>query len=89
MEDARAYLPNNACRLDDQRVHISLENALKYMRRRKSKYDLIIVDSTDTIGPSEGFFTIEFYGNCYNALRADGIMVNQQGSPFYSKTPKP
>ena len=36
-------------------------------------------------GPSEGLFTREFYGNCYNALKDDGIMVNQQGSPFYAE----
>ena len=46
---------------------------------------MIIVDSTDPFGPSEGLFTREFYGSCYNALRADGIMVNQQGSPFYTE----
>ena len=84
-EACRAYLPSNACRLDDRRVHITLGNALKYIRRSENKYDLIIVDSTDPFGPSEGLFTLEFYGNCYNALRADGIMVNQQGSPFYKE----
>ena len=47
--------------------------------------DLIIVDSNDPFGPSEGLFTREFYGNCYKALKADGIMVNQQGSPFYAE----
>ena len=79
----RTYLPENAARLDDARVHIHYENALRYIRRCKDAYDLIIVDSTDPFGPSEGFFTLEFYGVCYNALREDGIMVNQQGSPFY------
>ena len=79
----RTYLPENASRLDDARVHIHYENALRYIRRCKDEYDLIIVDSTDPFGPSEGFFTLEFYGICYNALREDGIMVNQQGSPFY------
>ena len=43
------------------------------------------MDSSDPFGPSEGLFTREFYGNCYNALRDDGIMVNQQGSPFYAE----
>ena len=85
VEACRAYLSSNACRLDDRRVHITLGNALKYIRRSENKYDLIIVDSTDPFGPSEGLFTLEFYGNCYNALRADGIMVNQQGSPFYKE----
>ena len=78
VEACRAYLPGNACRLDDRRVHLHYENALKYIRRCENKYDLIIVDSSDPFGPSEGLFTREFYGNCYNALKADGIMVNQQ-----------
>ena len=50
-----------------------------------NEYDLIIVDSSDPFGPSEGLFTREFYGSCFNALKEDGIMVNQQGSPFYAE----
>ena len=84
-EACRQYLPENACRLDDDRVHIYYENALKFIRRCENKYDLIIVDANDPFGPSEGLFTREFYGNCYKALKADGIMVNQQGSPFYAE----
>ncbi|MGN1019172.1 MAG: spermidine synthase, partial [Aristaeellaceae bacterium] len=70
--------------MDDRRVHIFFENALRFIRRCEGEYDLIIVDSTDPFGPSEGLFTREFYGSCYNALKDDGIMVNQQGSPFYT-----
>ena len=89
VEACRTYLPSNACRMDDRRVHIYFENALKFIRRCEDNYDLIIVDSTDPFGPSEGLFTREFYGNCYNALSNDGIMVNQQGSPFYAEMPMP
>ncbi len=85
IEACRIYLPENACRLDDARVHIYYDNALRFIRKCHSSYDLIIVDSTDPFGPSEGYFTREFYGICYNALRDDGIMVNQQGSPFYKQ----
>ena len=85
VEACREFLPGNACRMDDRRVHIHFENALRFIRNREATYDLIIVDSTDPFGPSEGLFTREFYGNCYNALREDGIMVNQQGSPFYAE----
>ncbi len=84
-EACRRYLPANAVRLDDERVHIYFENGLKFIRGYEEEYDLIIVDSNDPFGPSEGLFTREFYGNCYKALRSDGIMVNQQGSPFYSE----
>lgn len=83
VDACRRYLPENACRMDDERVHIYYDNALRFIRRCEDAYDLIIVDSTDPFGPSEGYFTREFYGICYNALREDGIMVNQQGSPFY------
>ena len=55
------------------------------MRTCEDEYDLIIVDSTDPFGPGEGLFTREFYGNCYKALKEDGIMVNQHESPFYDE----
>lgn len=85
VEACRQYLPGNACQLDDKRVQIHYENALKFIRYCEETYDLIIVDSNDPYGPSEGLFTKEFYGNCYKALCEDGIMVNQQGSPFYKQ----
>ncbi len=79
----RQYLPQTACGFDDGRVHVYYEDGLKFVRRFENAYDLILVDSTDPFGPGEGLFTKEFYGNCYKALRADGIMVNQHESPFY------
>ena len=83
VEVCRKYLPRTACRLDDPRVSIHSEDGLKFVRSVENEYDLIIVDSTDPFGPGEGLFTKEFYGNCYKALREDGIMVNQHESPFY------
>ena len=85
LEACRMYLPGNVCRLDDQRVHIHYGNALKFIRKCEKQFDIIIVDSTDPFGPLEGLFTKEFYGNCYRALKEDGILINQQGSPFYSE----
>ena len=84
VEVCRQHLPQTACRLDDERVALHFEDGLKYVRRCENQYDLIVVDSTDPFGPGEGLFTREFYGNCYKALREDGIMVNQHESPFYS-----
>lgn len=79
----REYLPQTACKLDDPRVTLHFEDGLKFVRTKEDAYDLIIVDSTDPFGPGEGLFTREFYGNCYKALRADGILVNQHESPYY------
>jgi len=79
----REYLPQTACKLDDPRVHIYYEDGLQFVRRKHNGYDLIIVDSTDPVGPGEDLFTREFYENCFKALNESGIMVNQHESPYY------
>lgn len=84
----REYLPQTACKLDDPRVKLYFEDGLKYVRSRENAYDLIIVDSTDPFGPGEGLFTREFYGNCFKALKEDGILVNQHESPYYEEYAK-
>lgn len=83
VEVCKKHLPTTACCFGDPRVSAYFEDGLKFIRSRVEEYDLIIVDSTDPFGPGEGLFTREFYGNCYKALRADGILVNQHESPFY------
>lgn len=85
VEVCKKYLPITACSLNDKRVHITYQDGLKYIRTCENEYDLIIVDSTDPFGPGEGLFTKEFYGNCYKALKEDGIIVNQHESPFYKE----
>lgn len=83
IEVCKEYLPQTACGFDDSRVNIFYQDGLKYVRKCNDLYDIIIVDSTDPFGPGEGLFTREFYGNCFKALKDDGIMVNQHESPFY------
>ena len=77
--------PDIAQGLKDERVNIYYEDGLRFLRNKKARYDLIINDSTDPLGHTEGLFTKEFYGSCYKALRDDGIMVYQHGSPFYDE----
>lgn len=82
---SKEYLPTMGSFLENEKVKIYIQDGLKYIRKCENKYDLIIVDSTDPFGPGEGLFTKEFYGNCYKALKEDGIMVNQHESPFYDE----
>lgn len=84
VEICREYLPQTASRLSDPRVHIFYQDGLRFVRGKENEYDLIIVDSTDPFGVGEGLFTKEFYGNCYKALKKDGILVNQHESTFYT-----
>lgn len=81
----KEFLPQTACGFEDERVTLHYQDGLKFIRKYENYYDLIIVDSTDPFGPGEGLFSKEFYGNCYKALKSDGIMVNQHESPFYKE----
>ena len=85
VEVCRKYLPQIACSLNDPRVQIFHEDGLRFVRSKTDCYDLIIIDSPNPFGLGEGLFTKEFYGSCYKALRDDGIMVYQHGSPFYDE----
>ena len=84
----KAYLPQTASMLNDHRVNIYYEDGMKFVRTKQDMYDLVIIDSTDPFGPGEGLFTKEFYGNCFNALKANGILVNQHESPYYNQDAK-
>ena len=81
----RKFFPDNACGLEDPRVNIYYEDGLRFLRTKHDAYDLIINDAIDPLGHTAGLFTKEFYGNCYRALKEDGIMVYQHGSPFYDE----
>lgn len=79
------FIPLTAAKLEDPRVTLYFEDGVKFVEDKKNCYDLILVDSTDPIGPGEGLFTKAFYQNCYEALTEDGILINQNESPFYER----
>lgn len=86
VEISKKFFPQTSCKYDDERVSLHFEDGIKFVEGKKNIYDLIIVDSTDPIGPGEGLFTKAFYQNCYNALTEYGILVNQNESPYYKNT---
>jgi spermidine synthase len=84
---SKKYLPhlsNGA--FDDPRARIIIQDAALFVKETEEKFDIIICDSTDPIGPGEVLFTSEFYGNCNRVLNEDGIFVNQNGVPFMQPT---
>ncbi|SHJ72865.1 polyamine aminopropyltransferase [Tepidibacter formicigenes] len=84
---AKEYFPTISCELENPRVTLLYEDGVKFVKESPdNKYDLIIIDSTDPIGPGEGLFSTEFYTNCHRILAEDGILVNQNESVFYEDT---
>lgn len=68
--------------LDDPRSDLVIADGLQYVAKTKEKFDAIIVDSSEPIGPSAVLHTPEFFADCRRALREGGILVTQNGLPF-------
>lgn len=78
----RKYLPQLASKLDDKKVDIQVRDGIEYIANCNNEFDIILIDSTDPMGPGEGLFTEEFYKNVNAALKEGGIMVCQSESPI-------
>ncbi len=79
---SKQYLPSIACCLDDPKVKIHLEDAVKYIKDKKNCFDVVLIDSTDPLGPGVGLFTEEFYTNARDSLMENGVMAAQTESPI-------
>lgn len=82
VDACKEWIPQTACAYDDPKVELIIGDGVKYMAETKEKFDVILVDSTDPIGPAAPLFGPEFYGNIYNVLNDKGIVVSQGESPF-------
>lgn len=85
IEVSKEYLPEISCALSDKRVEVLVADGIKYVQEKKGEFDVIMVDSTDPVGPAVGLFAVDFYKAIYEALKEDGIFVAQTESPFFHK----
>ncbi len=83
VEVSKKYFPDLYRPLTDKKVELIIDDGVKYIRKTDRKFDLVIVDSTDPVGPAEGLFMKDFYASIKNILTDSGIVVTQSGSPFY------
>ncbi|MEM1382558.1 MAG: polyamine aminopropyltransferase [Pseudomonadota bacterium] len=83
VEFSKTYLPKlSAGAFDDARLDLVISDGADFVRQTDQRYDVIISDSTDPIGPGEVLFTQTFYGHAKRILAEGGILVTQNGVPF-------
>ena len=83
VEACRKYLPSLTSALDDPRLEIRYEDGVRYVSDTAETFDVVLIDSTDPIGPAEPLFSREFYKHVSKLLNPDGILVTQAESAFY------
>lgn len=83
IEMSQKYLPTlSDGAFDNPKTRIIIADGLDFVKTTEEKFDVVICDSTDPIGPGESLFTPEFFAECKRVLNAGGILVNQNGVPF-------
>ena len=82
----RKYLPGiSEDAFDSPRARVVITDGAKYVAETDERYDVIIVDSTDPVGPGAVLFSTDFYKSCKRCLNPGGIVVTQNGVPFFQK----
>ena len=81
---SKKYLPNHAQgAFDDPRFRLVISDGAKFVKETNEKFDLVITDSTDPIGPGETLFSATYYRDCKNRLNPGGILLTQNGVIFF------
>ena len=80
---SRAHLPSiSRGAFDDGRLDLVFDDGAAFVANTQKRFDVIIVDSTDPIGPGEVLFSEAFYRDAKSCLNDGGVIVTQNGVPF-------
>ncbi|NEU30451.1 polyamine aminopropyltransferase [bacterium LRH843] len=83
IEYSKKYLPSIAGALDDPRVDVQVDDGFMHIAKAEQAYDVIMVDSTEPVGPAVKLFEKGFYEGISRALKDDGIFVAQTDNPWF------
>lgn len=83
IEYSKKYLPNIAKELNNPRVEVKVEDGFRHIHEHKNTYDVILVDSTEPVGPAVKLFEKGFYQGIYDCLTEDGLFVAQSDNPWF------
>ncbi len=84
VDACREYIPQTSKDLDHPKMNLIIGDGVEYVKSTNEKFDVIIVDSTDPIGPAQPLFGEDFYKDIYACLSDDGIVVSQGESSWYA-----
>lgn len=83
VEYSKKHLPHISSSFGDSRTELIIGDGFDHIIKSNNKYDVILVDSTEPVGPAAGLFTKGFYAGIAKALKEDGIFVAQTDNPWF------
>jgi spermidine synthase len=83
VEASKKFIPQTANRLSDPKVDLRIADGVDFVKNTDDKFDVIIVDSSEPIGPATPLFNINFYKDVDRCLATGGAVVAQGESPYY------
>ena len=83
VETCQEFLPTIGSAFGHPKARVLFEDGEKFLAQSQEKFDVILVDASDPVGPAEVLFQRPFHQNAFKALRDDGIFVTQSESPFF------
>ncbi len=83
IEVCRKYLPSLSCSFGDRRVEVRIADGSRFIREPGRLFDVILVDSSDPVGPSLVLHQRNFYAGIKRRLKPGGIVASQAGSPLF------
>jgi spermidine synthase len=86
VEVSKRFLPGlSDGAFDDPRLELVIGDGAEFVARSDERFDVVIVDSTDPSGPGLVLFQEPFYRDCQRRLGEGGILVTQNGVPFFQR----
>lgn len=88
IEASKKYFPAVSSGFSSPKSEVIVTDGIQYVKETKDRFDVVLIDSTDPVGPAEGLFHIDFYRACYNILNENGILTTQSETPFINSFAK-
>ncbi|MGI6435178.1 MAG: polyamine aminopropyltransferase [Syntrophomonadaceae bacterium] len=84
VQASRDYFPNLSTAFSDPKAEVMIADGIEYIKKNHDRFDVVIVDSTEPVGPAVQLFSPQFYKDVFAALKEDGLLVVQSESPFFN-----
>ena len=83
VEVSQKYIPQTSLELENPKLNLIIDDGIEFVKKTGEKFDIVLVDSSEPMGPATPLFSLDFYKDVKRCLNERGIVVSQGESPCY------